>query len=89
MFATVERTVDFTDARLTEVATSGLSGRQLAQTANFRQKRYVGLRLANANFEKYDFSDAMLTRCRFSRVDFTDAVLLDCDFRDVEGLTLE
>lgn len=93
-FATVEQTVDLTDARLTEVAASGLSGRQLAQTANFRQKRYVGLRLADANFEKYDFSDAMLTRCRFSRVDFTDAdftdaVLLDCDFRDVEGLTLE
>lgn len=93
-FATVERTVDLTDARLTEVAASGLSGRQLAQTANFREKRYNGLRLADANFEKYDFSDAMLTRCRFSRVDFTDAdftdaVLLDCDFRDVEGLTLE
>jgi len=93
-FATVEQTVDLTNARLTEVAASGLSGRQLAQTANFRQKRYVGLRLADANFEKYDFSDAMLTRCRFSRVDFTDAdftdaVLLDCDFRDVEGLTLE
>lgn len=93
-FATVERTVDLTDARLTEVAASGLSGRQLAQTANFREKRYNGLRLADANFGKYDFSDAMLTRCRFSRVDFTDAdftdaVLLDCDFRDVEGLTLE
>ena len=93
-FATVGGDVDLTDARLTEVAASGLSGRQLAQTANFRQKRYVGLRLADANFEKYDFSDAMLTRCRFSRVDFTDAdftdaVLLDCDFRDVEGLTLE
>ncbi len=85
-FATVGADVDFTDARLADVAASG---RQLAQTANFREKRYNGLRLANANFEKYDFSDTMLTRCRFSRVDFSGAVLLDCDFRDVEGLTLE
>ncbi|MBR5244193.1 MAG: pentapeptide repeat-containing protein [Thermoguttaceae bacterium] len=83
-----------TDARLTDVTASGLSGRQLAQTANFRQKRYVGLRLADANFEKYDFSNAFLTRCRFSKIDFTDAdftdaVLYDCEFRDVEVLTLE
>ena len=93
-FATVGADVDFTDARLADVAASGLTGRQLAQTANFRHKRYVGLRLADANFEKYDFSNAFLTRCRFSRInlanaDFTDAVLHDCEFRDVEGLTLE
>jgi uncharacterized protein YjbI with pentapeptide repeats len=93
-FATVGGDVDFTDARLTDVTACGLTGRQLAQTANFRQKRYVGLRLADANFEKYDFSSAFLTRCNFSKIDFTDAdftdaVLYDCEFRDVEGLTLE
>ena len=93
-FATVGGDVDLTDARLTDVTASGLTGRQLAQTANFRQKRYVGLRLSDANFDKYDFSSAFLTRCRFSRIDFadadfTDAVLHDCEFRDVEGLTFE
>lgn len=93
-FATVGADVDFTDARLTDVTACGLTGRQLAQTANFRQKRYVGLRLADANFEKYDFSSAFLTRCNFSKIDFTDAdftdaVLYDCEFRDVEGLTIE
>ncbi len=93
-FATVGADVNFTDARLTDVAASGLTGRQLAQTANFRQKRYIGLRLDDANFEKYDFSSAFLTRCRFSKIDFagadfTDAVLYDCEFRNVEGLTLE
>jgi uncharacterized protein YjbI with pentapeptide repeats len=86
--------VDFTNARLTSVSAPGLSGRQLAQTVNFREKRYEGLALNAANFEKYDFSDAVLTDCRFEKIDFananfTDAVLLDCSFSAVEGLTLE
>lgn len=86
--------VDFTNARLTSVRAPGLSGRQLAQTVNFREKRYEGLALNAANFEKYDFSDAVLTDCRFEKIDFananfTDAVLLDCSFSAVEGLTLE
>ena len=86
--------VDFTNARLTSVRAPGLSGRQLAQTVNFREKRYEGLALNAANFEKYDFSDAVLTDCRFEKIDFananfTDAVLLDCSFSAVEGLTFE
>ncbi len=93
-FLTDVGAVDFTDARLASVEAPGLSGRQLAQTVNFREKRYEGLDLRDANFEKYDFSDAVLTDCRFEKIDFAnanfaDAVLLDCAFRDVEGLTLE
>lgn len=86
--------VDFTNARLTSVRAPGLSGRQLAQTVNFREKRYEGLKLQSADFKKYDFSGAMLTNCRFEKLDFTDAnftdaVLTACSFRDVQGLTLE
>ncbi len=86
--------VDLTDARLTKIWALGLSGRQLAQTVNFREKRYEGLTLQSADFKKYDFSSALLTNCRFEKIDFTDAnftdaVLTACAFHDVQGLTLE